>query len=85
MIGSVCLFLNHPVIVSACECNEVGRKHESCNEKGECSCKTNFGGDKCEACANEQSGFPNCIQCAPEFYGAPDCHGKSSLYYHYEI
>ena len=37
---------------SPCNCNVAGRLTSKCNERGECQCKDNVEGDKCDRCKN---------------------------------
>ena len=47
----------------ACECNAEGAINNSCADgEGQCTCKPNITGDKCD-------------KCAPGFFGFPDCQG----------
>ena len=53
------LVTNIICFISACTtCNWNRTSH--CNDKGECICKKNVIGNKCEQCASGHSGFPEC-------------------------
>lgn len=62
----------------ACNCDQTGSIDTECtNEKGKCSCKTGFQGDKCNQCdVNNAFGtHPNCKQCGCDITGSKgqDC------------
>ena len=45
----------------ACQCNAEGAVNNSCADgEGQCTCKPNITGDKCDKCAPGFFGFPNC-------------------------
>ena len=48
------------ITISACACNEHGSVDDFCNENGVCSCKENYGGEKCDQCVEGFFGFPEC-------------------------
>ena len=44
-----------------CDCNKEGSNDTKCdNENGQCSCKSNIFGIKCEKCVEGLYGFPKC-------------------------
>ena len=45
---------------SACECNEKGSKNSTCNGYGQCTCKKNIQGAKCNTCNAGLVDFPEC-------------------------
>ena len=48
-------------IFQACDCNSEGRKTKDCNlENGDCDCKENICGPKCDKCCKGYYGFPDC-------------------------
>ena len=47
--------------ISDCNCNVKGSLLQQCNRDGQCPCKSsNFGGTKCDQCAEGYTGFPSC-------------------------
>ncbi|KAG8228152.1 hypothetical protein J437_LFUL002806, partial [Ladona fulva] len=47
-----------------CECNEEGSSSLICKKfGGQCSCKRNILGRKCDQCKTGYYGFPNCVPC----------------------
>ena len=45
----------------ACQCNAEGAVNNACADgEGQCTCKPNITGDKCDKCAPGFFGFPNC-------------------------
>ena len=48
--------------ISECECNAIGKQNDTCNgETGQCHCKLNYDGLKCDTCAKTFFNFPECI------------------------
>ena len=47
-------------VFSACGCNAEGSISYECNKNGQCQCKANIGGSKCDHCVDNTFGFPNC-------------------------
>ena len=47
-------------IFSDCDCNAQGSYGNTCNANGECNCKANIVGNKCNACSAGFYNFPNC-------------------------
>ena len=47
-------------ICSDCECNEEGSMDSTCNGDGQCTCKANIQGEKCDNCTDGYFDFPNC-------------------------
>lgn len=46
-----------------CTCFDEGTKDNGkCNENGQCNCKENFAGDKCDQCAQGFYGWPECLR-----------------------
>ena len=43
-----------------CNCHQDGSLFGNCNDAGKCSCKRDFGGDKCNTCDKGFFGFPHC-------------------------
>ena len=48
------------MIFTACNCNKDGSRLMNCDVSGQCECKENVGGDKCDACMSGFIGFPEC-------------------------
>ena len=48
--------------ISVCSCNPNGSENPQCNDNGQCPCKENFSGERCDSCAEGYSmgGFPTC-------------------------
>ena len=46
--------------ISDCACDSEGANSFQCNEIGQCQCKTNIQGIKCDECVEYSIGFPNC-------------------------
>ena len=46
----------------------------SCDDKGDCTCKSGFTGSKCNECIPGLDG-DNCDKCAVGSYSYPDCQG----------
>ena len=38
----------------------IGSDWPPCDEEGQCKCKPNFEGEKCDKCANGYFGLPDC-------------------------
>ena len=56
-------FLCKKIYISDCNCNPEGSKSGQCSSKnGQCPCKENFKGTKCDKCAEGYTlnGFPSC-------------------------
>ena len=49
--------------ILACDCNMAGSEDNNCANDGQCTCKCNIKGEKCD-------------ECNLEYYGFPDCHRK---------
>ena len=63
------------LFIKACNCHILGSLNDICNEKGKCTCKPFFTGEKCQKCLDNYAG-KNCDRCADTFYGYPDCKGR---------
>ena len=47
------------LILLECVCNKDGSNNAFCDDDGKCTCKGNYGGDKCDQCKEGFTG-PNC-------------------------
>ena len=56
--------------VPGCDCSVEGSDSLQCGENGQCVCKTEFTGDKCDQCASTFFGYPDCKSC--------DCNEEGS-------
>lgn len=45
----------------ACGCNEIGMQNNACDSVGQCNCKRNFRGTKCDQCALGFYKYPECL------------------------
>ena len=76
-----------------CGCNEDGSVNEECNESGQCQCKENVVGVKCDSCSpGHLNNFPGCKDCkenvvgekcdvcSPGYFGFPECQGMYVAY-----
>ena len=52
--------LNNECTYVECECSEDGSNDQNCDDTGNCSCKDNVGGMKCDVCNENTYGYPNC-------------------------
>ena len=53
--------LHNIIFFPACQCNAEGAVNNACADgEGQCTCKPNITGDKCDKCAPGFFGFPNC-------------------------
>ena len=43
-----------------CNCSENGSINQECDNKGQCNCKNNVDGMKCDVCHLNTFGFPTC-------------------------
>ena len=43
-----------------CDCTENGSINQECDDNGQCNCKDNVGGMKCDVCDLNTFGFPTC-------------------------
>ena len=62
----VCTYLSFEyvrLLITACNCNNLGSVNLSCSSNGVCSCKHGFTGNKCNECASGYFGFPACQSC----------------------
>lgn len=56
--------MSHFHICTDCNCDPSGTVDEICDKQfGECMCKQNYTGERCD-------------RCEPGFYGYPSCEGK---------
>ena len=46
--------------VPDCDCSENGSINQECDDKGQCTCKNNVDGMKCDVCHLNTFGFPTC-------------------------
>ena len=60
---------------SDCKCNPNGSTSMSCDNKGDCTCKSGFTGNKCDECIAGLGG-DNCNECALGSFSYPDCQGN---------
>lgn len=42
--------LSSGIYFLGCSCNQVGSVSDQCNNSGQCTCKPNYTGDKCDRC-----------------------------------
>ena len=70
------LFKKLNLFLKACGCSPEGSVSLDCN-KGICTCKEHFTGDKCDECAKEYRDHPKCDVCASSYFGLPDCQSCS--------
>ena len=64
-------FIHYSILFLACDCNSVGSLNEVCNRaNGQCECKTNYAGRKCDECQNG-------------FYSYPSCYSKLKIAFFY--
>ncbi|EDO39906.1 predicted protein, partial [Nematostella vectensis] len=59
-----------------CECDPKGALDASCSKfGGQCTCRRNVVGRKCDRCMASYTGFPNCrkCECSPVGSVSPDC------------
>ena len=58
-------------IFLACECSSAGSRSSECSvDSGQCQCRPNYEGEKCDRCAAGFYGYPNCQPC--------ECNGEGS-------
>lgn len=48
----MCVMLFYSDSCTSCNCNPAGSLTNKCNERGECDCKDNVEGVKCDRCKN---------------------------------
>ena len=50
------------IFIAVCACDPTGAVEEICDKTdGECLCKDNFNGLRCDVCARGYWGFPACV------------------------
>ena len=63
--------------ISVCQCNSHGSTTLQCNDNGDCTCKQEFTGTKCNECKPNFTGI-KCQSCKAGFYDYPSCKGLSN-------
>ncbi|CAN0123733.1 unnamed protein product [Lampetra planeri] len=56
--------------VAGCACDPFGAVAEDCSGQGQCRCRPNFVGLRCEACARGFYAFPSCMPCDCDVRGS---------------
>ena len=46
--------------VLECECNTWGTKENICNKEGNCDCRKNVEGERCDKCHSDFYSYPSC-------------------------
>ena len=58
-----------------CNCDIDGTEGElCCTEAGQCQCKPQYDGDKCDQCSQNHYDFPNCKECDCFEEGTDSCN-----------
>ena len=76
-ILGLCISVILKILISDCKCNPNGSTSMSCDDKGDCTCKSGFTGSKCDECIPGLGG-DNCDKCAVGSYSYPDCQGSGN-------
>lgn len=57
-------------LFTGCGCSAEGSVSQTCQQNGQCQCKENYTGTKCDSCRYGFYDYPRCIKCACDVRGS---------------